>query len=92
MKNNADLFRYKGVISIKGIKKKIIFYGSHMIFKMDAAEEDWGEVRENRITFIGRNLDKEFLTQAIMKCVVNGNEPLRFKIGEKVECQTDKGW
>ena len=25
MKNNADLFRYKGVISIKGVNKKIIF-------------------------------------------------------------------
>jgi len=33
-----------------------------MIFKMEAADEEWGEVRENRICFIGRNLNKEFIT------------------------------
>ena len=46
-----------------------------MIFKMDAAEEEWAcEVRENRICFIGRNLDKELITSEIMKCVINKDE------------------
>ena len=63
-----------------------------MIFKMEAADEEWGEVRENRICFIGRNLNKELITSSIMKCVINKDEPLRFKLGDKVECQTDEGW
>ena len=37
-----------------------------MIFKMEESAEDWGgEVRENRICFIGRNLNKEFITEAV---------------------------
>lgn len=28
-----------------------------------------------------------------MKCVITGENPhLRFKLGEKVECKTEKGW
>ena len=64
-----------------------------MIFKMEESAEDWGVgVRENRICFIGRNLNKEFITDAIAKCIYKGDLPLRFKLGEKVECQTDDGW
>ena len=67
----------------------MIFQGIHMIFNMDKSEEEWGEVRENRICFIGRNLDKEFITAEIMKCVVKEGE-LRFKIGDRVECNMGK--
>ena len=70
----------------------MIFQGIHMIFNMDKSEEEWGEVRENRICFIGRNLDKEYITEEIMKCVMKEDKPLRFKLDDKVECLTDRGW
>ena len=58
-----------------------------MLFKIDEIDEEWGsQKRENRICFIGRNLDKEFITSEIMKCVVKDDQPLRFKLGDKVEC------
>jgi len=63
-----------------------------MLFKMDEADEEWGPIKENRICFIGRNLDKEYITEEIMACVVRDDEPLRFKLGDKVECQTADGW
>ena len=41
-----------------------------MLFKMDEADEEWGPIKENRICFIGRNLDKEYITEEIMACIV----------------------
>jgi len=37
-------------------------------------------------------LDKEYITEEIMKCVMKEDKPLRFKLGDKVECLTDRGW
>ena len=54
-----DLYRYKGVISVKGMDKRFVFQGVHMIFGGNFTEpwkED--EVRESRFIFIGKNLDK----------------------------------
>ena len=63
-----------------------------MLFKIDELDEEWGsQKRENRICFIGRNLDKEFITAEIMKCVIKEDNQLRFKIGDEVECKRDSG-
>eukprot|EP00756_Hemistasia_phaeocysticola_P031744 Hpha_TRINITY_DN16373_c2_g1::TRINITY_DN16373_c2_g1_i2::g.62408::m.62408 len=82
----ADLFRYKGVMACKGMKQKFIFQGVGMLFNGYFSEFEWeeGEKRESRFVFIGRNLDKEALTKGILDCRVGGDEPLRFKVGDKV--------
>merc|ERR1719320_2333809 len=36
---NQDLFRYKGVIAVKGREKKFVFQGVHMLFGGDFAAE-----------------------------------------------------
>ena len=80
-----DLFRYKGVLSVKGMDEKFVFQGVHMLFSGDFSKEIglWkeGETRECRFVFIGRNLDHEALQNGLMECIA---EDLRFKVGDTV--------
>jgi len=82
----ADLFRYKGVMAVKGMENKFVFQGVHMIFNggfNKGARWKAGEARECRFVFIGRNLDKEALIAGVQACKVEGE--LRFKVGDFVE-------
>ena len=80
-----DLFRYKGVLAVKGMDRKFVFQGVHMLFGGGFSSEvaPWkkGETRECRFVFIGRNLDHEELQQGLMDCKA---EELRFKVGDTV--------
>ena len=64
-----DIFRMKGVISLEGNPNRVIFQCVHMLF--DAADGGpWGErPRKNSLVFIGRNLDREFLTNGFQSCL-----------------------
>jgi G3E family GTPase len=80
-----DLFRYKGVLSVKGMPNKFVFQGVHMLLNGSFDPRfRWSrdEVRECRLVFIGRNLDKRALEQGVMDCKVS---PLRFRVGDAVE-------
>ncbi len=59
----ADIYRMKGVLSVKGAAKRLVFQGIHMLF--DARfDREWGpEPRVNTLVFIGRNLDRAELTE-----------------------------
>ena len=65
-----DLFRYKGVLAVKGMDQKFVFQGVHMLFSGEPLEE-WGvdEVRESRLVFIGRNLKFEELDAGLKDCL-----------------------
>ena len=80
-----DLFRYKGVLAVKGMDQKFVFQGVHMLFGGGFSPEvaPWkeGEARECRFVFIGRNLDHEELQQGLMDCMA---EELRFNVGDTV--------
>ena len=80
-----DLFRYKGVLAVKGVEQKFVFQGVHMLFGGDFSEDIglWkeGETRECRFVFIGRNLDHKALQEGLMDCIA---EDLRFNVGDKV--------
>ena len=64
-----DIFRMKGVIFLEGNPNRVIFQGVHMLF--DAADGGlWGaRPRKNSLVFIGRNLDREFLTNGFHSCL-----------------------
>ena len=81
----VDLFRYKGVLAVKGMDRKFVFQGVHMLFSGGFSDNKWreGEVRECRFVFIGRNLEKEKLLAEIKECQVK--DELRFKVGDEVE-------
>ena len=80
-----DLFRYKGVLAVKGMDKKFVFQGVHMLFGGGFSSEvaPWkeGETRECRFVFIGRDLDHEELQKGLMDCKA---EELRFNVGDTV--------
>ena len=80
-----DLFRYKGVLAVKGMDEKYVFQGVHMLFGGKFSEDIglWkeGEKRECRFVFIGRDLDHEALESGLMECLA---EDLRFNVGDTV--------
>jgi G3E family GTPase len=66
-----DIYRMKGVLSVKGAQKRLVFQGIHMLF--DAKfDREWGaEPRVNTLVFIGRNLDRAALTGAFRACLAS---------------------
>lgn len=84
MEDGANLYRYKGVIAVKGKEEKFVFQGVGMLLSGDF-QGQWkpDEPRQSRFVFIGKNLDKKFLTEAFESCLVKRD--LRFKVGDTVE-------
>lgn len=83
----ADLFRYKGVLSVAGMDQKFVFQGVGMLFSGGFVDAKWGadEERECRFVFIGKNLDKDALINGFMDCKCSSR--LRFKVGDAVLAQ-----
>jgi G3E family GTPase len=85
-----DLYRYKGVLPIKGKKERYVFQGVHMLFGGQfGAEWEANEKREGRFIFIGKNLDREAITKGFLACKA---QPLRFKNGAKVKVNLMEGF
>lgn len=92
----ADLFRYKGVLNVKGMDLKFLFQGVGMLFS-GMHKGDWNadgvltdDERECFFVFIGRDLDKEALVDGFKSCMVTGE--LRFKVGDAIKARTEDGW
>merc|ERR1712194_83999 len=93
----TDLYRYKGVLAVKGKKEKFVFQGVHMLFSGGFAPEGgfWkdGEERECRFVFIGKYVKQkleERLKNGFMAC--KAEEPLRFNVGDTVTARAGGGW
>ena len=87
----ANLYRYKGVLAVKGMDEKFVFQGVGMMFNGGFQPMLWKEPeekRESRFIFIGKHLDHEFLRMGFHACLV-GHE-LRFAIGDEVEANVGK--
>ena len=58
VEDGANLYRYKGVISVKGIDEKFIFQGVGMMFTGGFSDMPWkkGEKRESRFVFFWQKL------------------------------------
>jgi len=93
----TELFRYKGVLAVKGCDMKYVFQGVHMMFDGGFADEVEGDVqgpgmkwqpdeqRECRFVFIGKNIKQkyaEFLKEGFLLC--KAEDELRFKVGDEV--------
>jgi G3E family GTPase len=64
-----DIFRMKGILSIKDMPERFVFQGVHMLFD-GRPDRPWGtEPRRNALIFIGRNLDRAALTEDFRACL-----------------------
>ena len=61
----------KGVLSVKGSNKRLVFQGVHMLF--DAKfDREWGkDARANTLVFIGKNLDRAALNEGFKLCLTS---------------------
>jgi G3E family GTPase len=64
-----DIFRMKGVLSIKGSAERFVFQGVHMLFD-GKPDRPWGtRPRHNALVFIGRKLDRSALNEGFRACL-----------------------
>ena len=70
----ADILRMKGILNLRGDPDQFWFQGVQIEFEGRPGRA-WnpGEERVNRLVFIGRNLDKEKITQGFRTCFFTGN-------------------
>lgn len=69
---SKDIIRCKGVLSIKGYENtKFVFQGVHDNIMYGPAPGGWcpDEERINRVVFIGKNLNRKDLANALRSCV-----------------------
>eukprot|EP00929_Paragymnodinium_shiwhaense_P004445 TRINITY_DN1053_c0_g3_i1.p1 TRINITY_DN1053_c0_g3~~TRINITY_DN1053_c0_g3_i1.p1 ORF type:complete len:460 (-),score=181.11 TRINITY_DN1053_c0_g3_i1:77-1456(-) len=67
----TNLFRTKGILAVQGMSDKFVFQAVHMAFS-GAPQRPWadGEERRCRLTFIGKDLNKEELETGFKDCLV----------------------
>jgi len=64
-----DVFRAKGILNANNSDKRYIFQSVYMLFE-GRFEDAWNNrPRENKMVFIGRNLDKHRLRKGVQSCV-----------------------
>lgn len=66
-----DLLRYKGVLYIKGINRRLLFQGVHMMMAAEPGKPWLSSEKPNtKMVFIGRKLPREILTRGLEQCLV----------------------
>ena len=65
----TDIYRMKGIISVKGKQEQLVFQGVHMLFDSEDGQA-WGKgPRTNKMVFIGKNLDRAALNDGFRLCL-----------------------
>jgi G3E family GTPase len=65
----GDIYRMKGVLSVKGSNKRLVFQGVHMLFDAKFDREWNADPRTNTLVFIGKNLDRAKLNEGFQACL-----------------------
>jgi len=65
-----DLLRYKGILYMKGIDRRMLFQGVHMLMGAEPGKP-WGpkEKKATKMVFIGRKLPQEIFTKGLEQCL-----------------------
>lgn len=66
------MLRYKGVLNMRGMDRKVVFQGVHQLMGSDLAAP-WNpqEPRQSKMVFIGIDLPREILEQGLEKCLID---------------------
>jgi len=86
-----ELYRYKGILAVKGVDQRFVFQGVHMLFDGEFVGE-WDvprEKRQSKFVFIGKNLNREELITSFKACLA---AELRFAVGDQVLAKVKGGW
>jgi G3E family GTPase len=69
------IMRMKGILNLRKDPDQFVFQGVHMLFEGRPGRA-WvdTEARLNRLVFIGKNLNKEKITQGFMNCITTDGE------------------
>jgi G3E family GTPase len=64
------MLRYKGVLYMKGMDRKVIFQGVHQMMGSDVGPK-WapGETKSNKMVFIGIDLPQDIFGQGLEQCL-----------------------
>ena len=66
-----QMLRYKGVLNIEGVPRKVIIQGVHQMMGSDAGPPwNQAETRESKMIFIGKNLPKDIIIRGLEQCLV----------------------
>jgi G3E family GTPase len=66
------MLRYKGVLSMKGTERKVIFQGVHQLMGSDLGPKwEQGETRLSKMVFIGLDLPKDIFLQGLEQCLTS---------------------
>lgn len=72
LEQGQDLLRAKGIVDLAGTDRRFVFNGVHMMMDTELTGEwDPEAVRESRLVFIGRNLDREDMLQGLRLCEID---------------------
>lgn len=65
-----DLLRYKGILYMKGINKRMLFQGVHMLMGAEPGKP-WlaNEKKTTKMVFIGRKLPQEIFMKGLEQCL-----------------------
>ena len=66
-----QMLRYKGVLRMDGVDRKVVFQGVHQIMGSDVGPK-WGEneTPATKMVFIGKNLPKDVFIRGLEQCLV----------------------
>lgn len=65
-----DLLRYKGILYMKGVDRRMLFQGVHMLMGAEPGKP-WGpkEKKTTKMVFIGRKLPQEIFNKGLEQCL-----------------------
>ncbi len=66
----TDLLRYKGILYMKGVPRRLLFQGVHMLMGSDLGRP-WGpdEKKSSKMVFIGRKLPRDLFIKGLEQCL-----------------------
>ena len=66
-----DLLRYKGILYVKGSKRRLLFQGVHMMMGAEPGKPWLANEKPNtKMVFIGRKLPEDIFTQGLEQCLI----------------------
>ena len=68
-RKGVDLYRMKGILSLRDDPNRFVFQGVHMLFDGEPGRPWEQDSRNSQLVFIGRDLDRGELEQGLRQCL-----------------------